>query len=1565
MKTFKINSQARAVMLFLGLLCYRHESSGQCFITTTGSPCAGNQITFNCNSIGASNYNWNFNGEGSNTSSCSPAFVFNTSGTKVISLSMRLPNGQTCSAMINLTVNQKPEIRFRRIGGMWQCFANNSFCFTDSSLAFNGATIKKRTAVFSDGTKYTFSGNGPVSFCHSFQDPAGGSFGVTIEVEDDNGCITKTSIPVVARVRPSLGLSFTTPQPKRCDSVKLCITNRSAVLLDSIAALSWDWGDGLKDNGSKNTPNLWKAFVPNGICHWYKTQGPNSGNFDVKLSVTTNSGCTETFTFQSAATNLFINPVVLADFDSVCISSPTVTFRLKDGPVPGAANPLYMYEQPFNPPNFTRAWTGSHAFPAPGPYKINFSFTHTIPGCGRTVYDTILVLGPQSIIEGSTTAGMQFITDSLRYSCVIKDTVRFTNFSKFYHNDTKMLDDDSTFNHPTGFNKPLGHVFTGIANQTSVKANPQNRGNAHVNRIWDFDDEYCERCTTDTKKGVNINRNCRYSKDSLPWHMYTPWDKIYQEQFAHKPSAIMVFNRDSGYYYRRNLWSDDSVAIVRDTVLYYGDNPLAIVTKDSVIYSTITKKVRTFKHIAGISRTDFSVTTRFYVPAGDTIYIDANNGLPPNRWIGPRYINVVGGYSLVLKSKTDKALYNVWIETSQDTIPLHMVDSSHRIWKKERVYGYVQGDSVSPAAHRQMFYSGEKVRCFNVKLWQKDIKHPMACANEKTAPLSLMPASARGLRKAGVQCYGSDVDAYGITFILDETKPGCSRTWAEINFDTAFNRNGWVPAIGKNLGPGSISAGDLPPVNFPYGVPFPDYARSGPAPSRFSTIYTSDMVKDRKTGYVHVGLIVGNGIWPNKIYPQTCHDTAYYHNFARFPVLDNRFRVIKPSQGSEYTHICRKDSIHLGLNGYNTSNMEDVKTASWVLSSETSGKYFNVPSWLRVDETYKRFSRVHPDTPYLVDKLSVVRRSHSNGVTVTTDSQEFRIAKITKWHNEADIYKVYHQVEIKLQGSGIKLAELGPAQIADLVWNGKGTIGKPYTGSRGILDTTGFGHLIQFRMVADQKQTLHVRDTSLQPLDKTTGPGGTSYHVYSFIPPYAGFYTANLELNAGIPESCPKTQGQAKKVIVGFYANMGYTDTILCHGQPVNASPVFRYFEVYPEITFRLLDPVDYWRARIGEAGNPKREGYTITDLNKADDDLSKPQTIFGGFPYSVTGLDNRPSEVLQLGGLNNGIYYGKDTGAAYVLRTAAADSFGCRDTFVQEIYTTAARAKFKIIQSRPQCNTIIELFDSSYIIDPHKARYGLSSDKIVKWTVDWGDKKTSSVVSYFDSIPQGISHVYTYSGIFHVKVRVESALGCSDWDSIMFSIPDRRPEFDTSIKRIYCINEKVTFKNLSKYMRRDSMVWIWEFGDNTFGNQYDTITSANDTMNHRYKQPGIYSIMLYGSYYKTPGGGATGARCSEVFPDTTENYQRPFTIKVIDCDTTGIREVRLSNVSMFPNPAHHTVTISGKAAMNIEFIDATGRMVKSARKPEGDHVIDIRGLSPGIYLVRGDGKEIGKLLVE
>lgn len=1549
----KLNKSKFLQVVLLALLMWlSYALNAQCYISTSSSFCVGSPIPFYCNTVGATNIVWNFNNEGASTNSCNPSFVFATPGLKTITLNLKLANGSNCSNTTTITVNSNPLARIKRVSNKTQCFKGNRYCFSDSSISTtSGSSICERIVVFDDGTKYTFTGSDPWTLCHSFQDPAGGTYGLTLQVIDCSGCTTTVRQNAIAVVLPSMGLSFTSLQPKRCDSVQMCLTNKSLIPLDSITSFKWQWGDGTQTSGNRNTPNLWRAGVNGGICHWFYVQGPNAGGFTTRLSVTDNFGCRDTFYYANSATNFIINPQIIADFDSVCYANATVKFKLKDGPVLQAANPLYTFELPSIPNNISRAWEGTHTFKSLGPQKINFSFTHPIPGCGKTISDTILVLGPQSIIEGSALQGMDYMPADRTYQCTIKDTVGFFNFSKFYHNDKKFADDDSTLI-GGGFNAPLVHAFGNT--QNSLIASKQNRGNSCVDRIWDFDDIYCEQCTTDTKNGINVDKNCRYSKDSLPKHWFTPWDEVYERSFITKPYKIFRYNVDSGYAYSKNLWANDSIAIVRDTIVYYGDNALAIKTKDSVVYNGF-KKVKVPSSINGPSNTYFAKPVRLYLANRDTIWVNLNNGFPSIRFIGPRYVNIQANSNVTVQWGGKKVYYNVWVEYIQDTIATHLT-AGKKVFKTMLNPAIKSGDSISPAAHRQRFYASEDVRCYKVKLTQKDICHPMACASEVVKALSLFPANSKHLRKKGVQCIGGSSEANGVTFILDDAKAGCANTWAEINFDTNKNPNAWQTAIGKNLSPGNISMGGLPPVNPPYQVPIPGYQYSGAPGNEFSKTYQLYDLSDTIKGYVNVGLILGNGIWDNGNYPSSCVDTTYYPNFLQFPILDNSFEIVNVKEGNDFTKICKNQTIALSIGKQNKSDIEQVGQIWYTLGSGQSGKYYKENRYYRVLENYLR-NQVVPGNPgFLMDYLQVVKYEIKDQIK-TIDSVYIPIAKINAWHQEADVSEVFNEFKLRCASYGLDLYQMSQAEIARYIWNGVGTIGKAYTNSRGFIDTTGIGSKIIFNTVVDNKTTLHFKDTSLLPLDKTLSWNNKQSNAYSFKVKDNGLYRAYIQVISKNPKHCTSEILSAKKIIVGFYGEMNYSDTIICHGQQITASPQFRYFEVFPEITFRMTDPVDYWRDRITEAGNVNREGYTRHDLNK-DDDGTNVRSTFGGFPYSMTGLENAPQQRLILAGGTGSVYYNKDTGAAYLIRTAVSDSTGCLDTIPQYVYTTAARAHFHLDQTRPQCNTIIELFDSSYIIDPLLAKTGKATDKIIKWSVNWGDKTDGA--SFFNSLPNSIGHAYPKNGYYTIRWTVETELGCTSVDSTRIYIPGPTALFDTAKGQSYCTFKKLYFKNQSKYSRKDSCIWIWDFGDNTFETQKDTVTNAADTMGHVYPNAGTYSVKMTLFYQLF-----NGKSCSVSYPDTSLG-QAPMLVTIEKCSGTSIASNALSNnVKLYPNPALNKVNIDCKEKTDILIYDSRGVLVDEITC-EGLKTFDLKYLGTGLYFfISKENQLLGKLIVE
>jgi gliding motility-associated-like protein len=507
----------------------------------SASICANSPIQFKTDAIGYSNLVWDFAGT-TIPNDPSPIFNFPSPGTYQVTLTYRDAAGNLCTRTISVTVLPSPVIDVTFLTPVEQCYQGNRFTLFDNSKAAAGSSIRRVKYVAAGLQIEEVNPSMPYSFDFSTADPAGGFYTVDIEIEDANGCIVVTSLQDAVEVKPNLGLNFTSTRPRGCDSVRMRITNNSLIPLSQVASFEWDFGD-----GNKNTTD----WGPN-IDHWYKTQGPQDGNFQTCLKVTDLNGCTETFCFQASATNLIFDLKIIPDKDSLCFEGNNVVFTLDPGLPPGSVSFLWVFGDPDSGPmNFNNRTpeTADHTYTKPGPFMTTYTFVHPI--CGVRTLDTfIAVLGPSSDIPGPD------IPINQRYQCRSIDTVFFPNGSTFFHNDRNFGDDAAGF-----FDTAAGmwiYEFEG-----GLPKDEDNyldfRGKDCSLRVWDFDDDYAPRCTTDSRPGFpqhpryrNMHMspdpvtglfpkntydangnwiNCRFSVDSLPKHFYTDWEDIFIDSY--------------------------------------------------------------------------------------------------------------------------------------------------------------------------------------------------------------------------------------------------------------------------------------------------------------------------------------------------------------------------------------------------------------------------------------------------------------------------------------------------------------------------------------------------------------------------------------------------------------------------------------------------------------------------------------------------------------------------------------------------------------------------------------------------------------------------------------------------------------------------------------------------------------------------------------------------------------------------------------------------------------------------------------------------------------------------
>ncbi len=584
-----------------------------------GNECTNQGVAFKANAPGFTSYLWEFEDASGTLIATSndrdPVYAFKSAGTYKVTL-MATGGAGNCTKPLTIVIKQSPIPNLIRITPRAQCFNDNRFVFIDSSSAAPGSTLQRVGHLFGDGRKYeNLNPSQGDTVSHSVLDPKGGVFNLKLELHDANGCVTEHYIDTAVQVHPRIGVSFYSNAPVRCDSTRACFTNntyvnwkkknREYIALKDVAEFTWDFGDGYKVVGDSSTnTDYWKGANDDGvICYTYQSEG----SFDAVLSVTSKHGCKASYTFKKAATNVkFDNPRIIASNDSFPASMSTVRFRLEKGPIPGASF-LWNFGDPTSGPgnHSNRDWEPNHEYSSLGPKMISLRI---VSGpCDVQVYDTVLMYGPLATIERA----FDRIDFNEKYQCFTKDTVRFTNNSTFYHNDPTPGNEDSTvivdgkrryvfnFNENTrsGDQTPL----------TSQKHLSNRTMGTQVRRLWDFGDKYALQCTTSTALNLNIGKNCNYSLDEKPKHIYPNWDTVYYNDHYLTNDTLTYFYFDSAYYchsaeidttdpalhrklfmekYMQNftarLYLDDTVALASDE-----DEVLIVTTKPDASRMTL------------------------------------------------------------------------------------------------------------------------------------------------------------------------------------------------------------------------------------------------------------------------------------------------------------------------------------------------------------------------------------------------------------------------------------------------------------------------------------------------------------------------------------------------------------------------------------------------------------------------------------------------------------------------------------------------------------------------------------------------------------------------------------------------------------------------------------------------------------------------------------------------------------------------------------------------------------------------------------------------------------------
>lgn len=301
---------------------------------TAGTGCVGDNIPFADTSSGANNnivnWDWTF-GNGTTGKLANESSTYTNAGTYVATLTTTNSNGCRATANTNVIINDLPVAGFT---ASTPCL-NSPVQFTSTSFV-PGGTITGYSWNFGDGVGTSSSAN--PSYVYTQQ----GTYTITLIVTSDDGC--NDTITGTVLVNPLPVAHFTEMSNPGCGPIVVPFTDSSFVSSGGVVSWAWDFGDG----GSSTLQNP---------THTYTA----SGNFNVTLTVVSDSGCTNTVSINNAVTvypgpdaefeaDPALQNILNPNFDFINLSSGALTYNwtFGDGGASTQFEPSYTYRDTGN-----------------------------------------------------------------------------------------------------------------------------------------------------------------------------------------------------------------------------------------------------------------------------------------------------------------------------------------------------------------------------------------------------------------------------------------------------------------------------------------------------------------------------------------------------------------------------------------------------------------------------------------------------------------------------------------------------------------------------------------------------------------------------------------------------------------------------------------------------------------------------------------------------------------------------------------------------------------------------------------------------------------------------------------------------------------------------------------------------------------------------------------------------------------------------------------------------------------------------------------------------------------
>ena len=280
-------------------------------------------------------------------------YNFSTIGTYPVTVTALNPTSDGCSGTnqidYDVEVVDKPNVSF---------YYTHTGCISDTARFHDTTNAQGRPIIrwnwqFGDNT--TATGKDTV---HLYQ--ASGVFPVKLSIVTDVGCLSDTTIPITINAAPTAKFGSSSLQ---CAGVPVVFTDSSTIVSGSIVRWYWDYGNGLRDTLTTNSPRTVIYSIAN--------------TYVVKLVVEGVGGC-KSLAFTKTIV-VRAKPVIDFTLPVVCLPTGTGQF-ISTVTSTDTPQPTFMYDWAFGDGGNSTAVNPIHQFTNAGPFNVKLTVASSY-GC--------------------------------------------------------------------------------------------------------------------------------------------------------------------------------------------------------------------------------------------------------------------------------------------------------------------------------------------------------------------------------------------------------------------------------------------------------------------------------------------------------------------------------------------------------------------------------------------------------------------------------------------------------------------------------------------------------------------------------------------------------------------------------------------------------------------------------------------------------------------------------------------------------------------------------------------------------------------------------------------------------------------------------------------------------------------------------------------------------------------------------------------------------------------------------------------------------------------------------